>query len=121
MDSRCRVPPSAPSKKSRIVFNSLITYSTSLIVLRVHEALLLAKACTLLSDILSIIGNFNCPCIKNWFLHILIGVDCVREGKNEPHLERGFESCKHEKLIRPPNQAASEPNVYSKVDSKGHS
>ena len=29
------------------------------------------------------------------------------------------ESCKHEKPIRPPHQPASEPNVYSKVDSKG--
>jgi hypothetical protein len=56
----CRVPPLAPSKKSRLLFNSLITYSTSLIVLKVHEALVLANACTLLSDILSTIGNFNC-------------------------------------------------------------
>jgi hypothetical protein len=29
------------------------------------------------------------------------------------------ESCKHEKSIRPSNQPASEPIVYSKVDSKG--
>jgi hypothetical protein len=54
-----------------------------------HQTLLYeeSNSCQIYSQSLE---TSTVPYIKNRFLRILIGVDCVREDKNEPHLERGF-------------------------------